>query len=53
MGPKFGHFLMKKIQKMLGFAKKIDQISCFGPGVILSNKTPLYSQQILKFWGKI
>ena len=49
MGPKFGHFLMKTIQKMLVFAEKIDQISCFGPDVILSNKTHLYSQQILKF----
>ena len=50
MGPKFGHFLMKTIQKTLVFAEKIVQISCFGLDVILSNKTPLYRQQILKFW---
>ena len=32
MGPKFGHFVSKKNQKMLDFAEKIDQIFMFLPG---------------------
>ena len=46
-------FNEKKIKKCWILPKKIDQISCFGPDITLSNNTPLYSQQILKFWGKI
>ena len=48
MGPKFGHVLMKKIHKMLGFAEKNwSNFMFFGPDVISINKAPLYSQQIL------
>ena len=51
MGPNFGHFSMKTIKKNVGFCRKNDQISCFGPDVILRNETPLYSQQTLKLGG--
>ena len=53
-GSKIWSFCNEKNSKNVGFCrKKIDQISCFCPDVILSSKTPLYSHQILKFWGKI
>ena len=52
-GSKIWSFFNENNSKNVGFCRKIDQISCFGPDVILSNKTHLYSQQILKFWESL
>ena len=45
-------FFGKNFKKISKFSKKVYEISWFGPDVILSNKTPMYTHQILKFLEK-